>query len=147
MLKWVAIPFSRGSSQPRDRTRVSYTAGRFFNNWAAREAPNVIISPIHSQVMKQWHRERENNGPTSRQRGKAWTRNQDSDSLAHCAIYLLRKMLNISLWFRNSNKELQLEVLFFFQVGFENTRFVIWIYLFLETLTKSEHPWWQFPSL
>ena len=30
ILEWVAIPFFRGSSQPRDRTRVSCTAGRFF---------------------------------------------------------------------------------------------------------------------
>ena len=30
MLEWVAIPFSRGSSQPKDRTRVSHIAGRFF---------------------------------------------------------------------------------------------------------------------
>ena len=30
ILEWVAIPFSRGSSQPRDRTPVSYIAGRFF---------------------------------------------------------------------------------------------------------------------
>ena len=29
--------FSRGSSQPRDRTQVSHTAGRFFTNWAIRE--------------------------------------------------------------------------------------------------------------
>jgi len=29
-LEWVAIPFSRGSSQPRDRTQVSCIAGRFF---------------------------------------------------------------------------------------------------------------------
>ena len=28
--EWVAIPFSRGSSQPRDRTLVSHVAGRFF---------------------------------------------------------------------------------------------------------------------
>ena len=28
--KWVAILFSRGSSQPRDQTWVSCTAGRFF---------------------------------------------------------------------------------------------------------------------
>ena len=28
--KWVAISFSRGSSRPRDRTRVSRTAGRRF---------------------------------------------------------------------------------------------------------------------
>ena len=34
ILQWVAIPFSRGSSQPRDRTRVSFTAGSFFTNWA-----------------------------------------------------------------------------------------------------------------
>ena len=30
MLEWVAIPFSRGSSQPRDQTRVTCLAGRFF---------------------------------------------------------------------------------------------------------------------
>ena len=32
ILEWVAISFSRGSSQPRDQTRVSCTAGRFFTN-------------------------------------------------------------------------------------------------------------------
>ena len=30
--KWAALPFSGGSSQPRDRTQVSRTAGRFFTN-------------------------------------------------------------------------------------------------------------------
>ena len=30
-LEWVAISFSRGSSRPRDRTQVSYNAGRRFN--------------------------------------------------------------------------------------------------------------------
>ena len=30
ILEWVAIPFSMGSSKPRDRTGVSCTAGRFF---------------------------------------------------------------------------------------------------------------------
>ena len=28
--KWIDIPFSRGSSQPRDQTQVSHIAGRFF---------------------------------------------------------------------------------------------------------------------
>ena len=28
--EWVAVPFSRGSSQPRDRTQVSCIAGGFF---------------------------------------------------------------------------------------------------------------------
>ena len=30
ILEWVAIPFSRASSQPRDRAQVSHIAGRFF---------------------------------------------------------------------------------------------------------------------
>ena len=38
ILEWVAISFSKGSSQPRDRTQVSHTAGRRFNLWATREA-------------------------------------------------------------------------------------------------------------
>ena len=33
----VAISFSRGSSQPRDRTQISCTAGRCFTIWATRE--------------------------------------------------------------------------------------------------------------
>ena len=37
ILEW-AIPFSRGSSQPRDKTQFSHIAGEFFNNWATREA-------------------------------------------------------------------------------------------------------------
>ena len=32
--EWVAIPFSRRSSWPRDRTQVSHIAGRFFTVWA-----------------------------------------------------------------------------------------------------------------
>ena len=38
ILEWVAIPFSRGSSWPRDQTQVSCIAGRFFTIWATREA-------------------------------------------------------------------------------------------------------------
>ena len=38
ILQGVAIPFSRGSSQPRDQTQVSHNAGRFFSFWATREA-------------------------------------------------------------------------------------------------------------
>ena len=32
MLEWVAMPSSRGFSQPRNRTRVSCIAGRFFTS-------------------------------------------------------------------------------------------------------------------
>ena len=40
MLEWVAMPSSRGSSQPRDWTQVSHVAGGFFTSWATREAFN-----------------------------------------------------------------------------------------------------------
>ena len=32
ILEWVAFPFSRGSSQPRDQTQVSHIAGGFFTS-------------------------------------------------------------------------------------------------------------------
>ena len=38
IVEWVAVPFSRGSSQPRDQTQVSRIAGGFLTIWAAREA-------------------------------------------------------------------------------------------------------------
>ena len=34
ILEWVAFPFSRGSSQPRDRTQVSRISGRLFTSGA-----------------------------------------------------------------------------------------------------------------
>ena len=37
ILEWVAIPFSRGCSQPRGWTHVSRIAGGFFITWATRE--------------------------------------------------------------------------------------------------------------
>ena len=38
ILDWVAFPFSRASSQPRNRAQVSHIASRFFTSWATREA-------------------------------------------------------------------------------------------------------------
>ena len=38
ILEWVAYPFSSRSSRPRNWSGVSCTAGRFFTNWAIREA-------------------------------------------------------------------------------------------------------------
>ena len=56
VLEWVAIPFSRGSSQPRDRTRVSHIPGRHFNLWATREAQGRgtkhQMASIHWIIMK-----------------------------------------------------------------------------------------------
>ena len=43
---WVAVPFSRGSSQPSDRTQISRIAGAFFTNWAIREAQSKTCSVV-----------------------------------------------------------------------------------------------------
>ena len=45
ILEWVAISFSRGSSQPRDGTQVSCTAGRFFTEWATSNDDNNHWQP------------------------------------------------------------------------------------------------------
>ena len=55
ILEWVAIPFSRGSSWPRDQTRVSCFADGFFTFWATREALFLIfhlIAPASFQCFK-----------------------------------------------------------------------------------------------
>ena len=67
ILEWVAFPFSRGSSQPKDQTQVSHIAGRFFTNWATREPKNTGVGAY----------------PFSR--GSSWPRNQTAmqvDSLS-----------------------------------------------------------------
>ena len=45
VLEWGAISFSRGISQPRDRTWVSRIAGRCFTVWATREALKSVWLP------------------------------------------------------------------------------------------------------
>ena len=42
ILEWVAYPF--GSSWPRNRTGVSYIAGRFFISWATKESFIYFLS-------------------------------------------------------------------------------------------------------
>ena len=49
ILEWVAISFSSVSSQLRDQTQVSCTAGRRFNLWATREAEKT--TPNHKTVI------------------------------------------------------------------------------------------------
>ena len=43
ILESVAFPFSKESSQPRDGTQVSLTAGGFFTSWATREAQTCCL--------------------------------------------------------------------------------------------------------
>ena len=49
MLEWVAFPFSRVSSQPRDRTQVSHITGRFFSSWATGKS-SVLSGDVSSII-------------------------------------------------------------------------------------------------
>ena len=51
ILEWVAYPFSSGCSWPRNWTRVSCIAGRFFTNWAIGEA---LIWGWRVKISVQW---------------------------------------------------------------------------------------------
>ena len=50
ILEWVTIPFSRGSSQPRDQTWVFCIAGGFFSISATREAHKKLTCKIWWQM-------------------------------------------------------------------------------------------------
>ena len=58
ILEWVAVPFSRGSSQPRDRTQVSYIAGGHLRSLPAEPQGKPIemsTSPFSSSFLKNLH--------------------------------------------------------------------------------------------
>ena len=42
-----SLPFSRGSSWPRNQTRISCIAGGFFTSWATREAPSTLSLSLY----------------------------------------------------------------------------------------------------
>ena len=46
ILEWVAFPFSRGSSQPKDQTQVSHISGRFFTAKPQGKAKNTGVGSL-----------------------------------------------------------------------------------------------------
>ena len=60
ILEWLAIPFSRGSSQPRDRTEVSHIAGGFFISWATLVNKEIRVKKRRRKATKigSTHKER-----------------------------------------------------------------------------------------
>ena len=50
ILEWVSMPSSRGSSQPRKRSGVSWIAGRFFTTWDAGEALQRSLIDVSSSA-------------------------------------------------------------------------------------------------
>ena len=58
ILEWVAVPVSRGSSQPRDWTQVSRIVGGFFTSWATRTPTREAIREalnLSKQQQHVWH--------------------------------------------------------------------------------------------
>ena len=85
ILEWVAIPFYRGSSQPRDQTRISCTVSRFFTIRATREVPGVSIKSLlslsseplpsnHSNGLPWWLRSEDSTCQYRRHRFNPWVR-------------------------------------------------------------------------
>ena len=55
ILEWVAYPFSRGSSRPRNQIRVSCIAGGFFTSWATRGSPFNSFNSGHTSRKESLH--------------------------------------------------------------------------------------------
>ena len=53
ILEWVAFPFSRGFSKPRDWTQVSHIAGGFLTSWTTREA--LVLWGRQILLNRTWH--------------------------------------------------------------------------------------------
>ena len=43
ILEWVAVPFSKGSSQLRDQTQVSLIAGGILNQLSHQGSPRILV--------------------------------------------------------------------------------------------------------
>ena len=52
ILEWVAFPFSKESSQPRDRTQVSRIAWGFFTSWVARKTLSTKLLALKNQYLE-----------------------------------------------------------------------------------------------
>ena len=72
ILEWVAIPFSRWSSWPRDRTLVSCVTDRFFTTWATREAPEFYKQDFFLRVLAGFSEICGVTGEQNERRKKSW---------------------------------------------------------------------------
>ena len=84
ILEWVAVPFFRGSSQPRDWTQVSLIAGRFFTSWATREAQEIEIHMCRNYPI---------NINNSRQRSRHWISSTSSPKAIHIHLFNCQTLL------------------------------------------------------
>ena len=91
--EWVAISFSRGSSQPRDRTQVSCIVGRSFTVWATREVINLqslVTTHTHThthtlqnrdlanEILAHWCTASSSSAPSLQSRKLSWESDQET---------------------------------------------------------------------
>ena len=55
-LEWVAIPFSWGSSSPRDQTQVSCSVGRLLTIWTTREGSEILNVSFRTNFLYHRHK-------------------------------------------------------------------------------------------
>ena len=55
ILEWVAYPFSRESSWPRNWTGFSSIVGGFFTSWAIREAQSIPVITLNLSLLFCWY--------------------------------------------------------------------------------------------
>ena len=89
VLEWVAISFSRGSSQPRDRTQVSHIVGRHFTIWATKISHICVInSPLDCKEIQSVH-------PKG---NHSWTFTGRTDAEAETPVLYLPEAKNWLIW-------------------------------------------------
>ena len=54
VLEWIAISFSKGSSQPRDWTQVFHIVDRRFTIWATREVTRKYMRGTSCEMLAGW---------------------------------------------------------------------------------------------
>ena len=107
ILKWVAIPFSRGSSQPRNLTGVSCIAARFFTTWAAREAKIMrdssnLFKIILTKVYFVWflvYYAMKSSSPCNQSVWEKWQRGKEYIRDVSAFLFWLLRLLYISCIF------------------------------------------------
>ena len=107
ILEWVAISSSRGSSQPRDRTWVSCTAGRYFTIWASKEA--LILGEITGKRRRGWQRMRWLDSiinSMDMNLGKLWEMVRDKEAW-HAAFHRVTKS-QTQQWLTNNYRNTEL---------------------------------------
>ena len=116
ILEWVAIPFSRGSPQPRDRTQVSCIAGRFFTSKppgkpalelkSKSESHSVVCNSLRPHgLYSSWNSPGQNSGVDSLSLRQGISPTQGSNpGLLHCRqiLYQLSHKESPFIWLHTS---------------------------------------------